>query len=75
MAVLSINEGIGAGLHPEDITKKNLLILKDTGINMVSLGVQSFNKNCLNMIGSAGAGDGSNPRSGFDFTGFTRARD
>jgi oxygen-independent coproporphyrinogen-3 oxidase len=46
-----INDGIGVELHPDDITKENLLILKDIGVTMVSLGIQSFDKNCLSMIG------------------------
>lgn len=46
-----IHGGIGVELHPEDITKENLLILKDAGITMVSLGIQSFNENCLEKIG------------------------
>ncbi|MDR2731001.1 MAG: radical SAM protein [Treponema sp.] len=46
-----IHGGIGVELHPEDITKENLLILKDAGVTMVSLGIQSFNENCLENIG------------------------
>ena len=46
-----IHKGIGVELHPEDITKENLLLLKNIGVTMVSLGIQSFNKNCLEKIG------------------------
>ncbi|MDR1270210.1 MAG: radical SAM protein [Planctomycetaceae bacterium] len=46
-----IHGGIGVELHPEDITKENLLILKNAGVTMVSLGIQSFNGNCLEKIG------------------------
>jgi oxygen-independent coproporphyrinogen-3 oxidase len=46
-----IDGGIGVELHPEDITKENLLILKDASVTMVSLGIQSFDENCLENIG------------------------
>jgi oxygen-independent coproporphyrinogen-3 oxidase len=46
-----IHGGIGVELHPEDITNENLLVLKDAGVTMVSLGIQSFNRNCLENIG------------------------
>jgi oxygen-independent coproporphyrinogen-3 oxidase len=46
-----IHEGIGVELHPEDVTKENLLILRNVGVTMLSLGIQSFNEKCLAHIG------------------------
>jgi oxygen-independent coproporphyrinogen-3 oxidase len=46
-----IKNGIGVELHPNDISDKNLTLLKNAGVNMISIGVQSFDKNCLSMIG------------------------
>lgn len=43
--------GIGVELHPEDITEKNLQTLRDAGVNMVSIGIQSFNEQCLAKLG------------------------
>lgn len=49
-----INDGIGVELHPDDITENNLEKLKQIGVTMVSIGVQSFNEECLNKIGRSG---------------------
>jgi oxygen-independent coproporphyrinogen-3 oxidase len=46
-----INNGVGVELHPEDITTENLILLKNAGVSMVSLGIQSFDVKCLSMIG------------------------
>ena len=46
-----ITEGIGVELHPNDITKSNLEKLRNMGITMVSIGVQSFHSGCLENIG------------------------
>ena len=46
-----IKEGIGVELHPENICENTLYILKSFGVNMVSIGIQSFDSNCLNMLG------------------------
>ena len=46
-----ITDGIGLELHPEDITEDILTRLKRAGITMVSLGLQSFNKDLLLNIG------------------------
>jgi oxygen-independent coproporphyrinogen-3 oxidase len=46
-----IHDGIGVELHPDDITTENLSILKEAGVTMISIGIQSFNEKCLNMIG------------------------
>ena len=46
-----IKDGIGVELHPDDVTESNLKLLKLAGVTMVSLGIQSFNQNCLNVLG------------------------
>lgn len=46
-----ITKGIGIELHPDDITEENLKKLKNAGISMVSLGIQSFDQNCLSKLG------------------------
>lgn len=45
-----ITEGIGIELHPEDVTEKNLLFLKKIGVTMISIGMQSFQKECLDSL-------------------------
>lgn len=47
----AILEGVGVELHPDDITSEILTKLKDAGVTMISLGIQSFNKVALNNIG------------------------
>jgi oxygen-independent coproporphyrinogen III oxidase len=42
---------IGAEVHPLDATHEVLRRLKDTGVTMVSLGVQSFNTRLLGLLG------------------------
>lgn len=46
-----IEGGIGIELHPEDIKETNLDKLKKVGINMVSVGIQSFDEKCLHNLG------------------------
>lgn len=46
-----IEDGIGVELHPDDIEKINLEKLKNAGVTMVSLGIQSFDLSCLNTLG------------------------
>ena len=46
-----ISGGIGVELHPTDITEDNLNKLSEAGVTMVSLGIQSFNKVCLEKLG------------------------
>ncbi|MEG2291236.1 MAG: radical SAM protein [Clostridium sp.] len=46
-----ISDGIGVELHPDDINPMTLKKLKDAGVTMISIGVQSFNENCLSAIG------------------------
>lgn len=47
----NITGGVGVELHPLDITPLNLQKLRSSGVNMVSLGIQSFNVDCLKKIG------------------------
>ena len=46
-----IKEGIGVELHPDNISENILNILKGFGVDMVSIGIQSFDSNCLDMLG------------------------
>jgi coproporphyrinogen III oxidase-like Fe-S oxidoreductase len=46
-----IKDGIGIELHPDDIEESTLDLLKLAGVTMVSLGIQSFNDNCLSALG------------------------
>ncbi|MBC3888795.1 radical SAM protein [Acetobacterium paludosum] len=46
-----ITAGIGVELHPDDITQENLDKLKTAGVTMVSIGIQSFDENCLQKLG------------------------
>ncbi len=49
-----IDGGIGVELHPSDISQENLRKLKNAGINMLSIGIQSFNEGCLAKLGRRG---------------------
>lgn len=46
-----IEGDIGVELHPEDIKESTLDKLKNIGINMVSIGIQSFDEKCLQRLG------------------------
>lgn len=46
-----ITEGIGIELHPGDITEEKLAVLKKAGISKISIGIQSFQKKFLNILG------------------------
>jgi coproporphyrinogen III oxidase-like Fe-S oxidoreductase len=46
-----IRDGIGAELHPDDINADTLETLKDAGVTMVSVGIQSFDRICLKALG------------------------
>lgn len=50
-----IRQDIGVELHPDDIDEPTLDLLKAAGITMVSLGIQSFNHECLAAIGRQNA--------------------
>jgi coproporphyrinogen III oxidase-like Fe-S oxidoreductase len=42
---------VGVEVHPRDATDSVIKSLKDSGVNMVSLGVQSFNNRLLKVLG------------------------
>jgi len=44
-------DGIGIELHPDDICENTLNVLKAADVNMVSIGIQSFDNGCLNALG------------------------
>lgn len=46
-----IRDGIGVELHPYDINNEMLTKLKNIGVTMVSVGLQSFDEECLRKIG------------------------
>ncbi len=46
-----IRDGIGVELHPDDVSDTVLSTLKNIGVTMISLGVQSFNEEALGKIG------------------------
>lgn len=46
--------GIGLEFHPSDISKENIIKLKAAGFTMVSVGLQSFDENCLQKLGRSG---------------------
>lgn len=46
-----IHDGIGVEVHPDDVTEEILRKLQYAGVSMVSIGVQSFDENCLQKIG------------------------
>ena len=46
-----ITGGIGLELHPDDIDVETLERIKAAGVNMVSIGIQSFDAGCLDRIG------------------------
>lgn len=49
-----ITEGIGIELHPHDVNEKTLLKLKHAGVTKLSIGIQSFQKDYLSMLGRSG---------------------
>ncbi|MBQ8497586.1 MAG: radical SAM protein [Clostridia bacterium] len=46
-----ITEGIGAELHPENVTVSTLQTLKDAGITKISIGIQSFQPKYQKILG------------------------
>lgn len=46
-----ITEGVGLELHPADVTVDKLRLLKEAGITRISIGVQSFSEDCLELLG------------------------
>ncbi|MCX8131875.1 MAG: radical SAM protein [Clostridia bacterium] len=46
-----INDGVGVEIHPDEVTDEILGKLQNAGVSMVSIGVQSFNEECLQKLG------------------------
>jgi oxygen-independent coproporphyrinogen-3 oxidase len=46
-----ITQEIGVELHPADVTQEKLQVLKDAGITRISIGVQSFQDQYLELLG------------------------
>lgn len=46
-----ITEGIGAELHPDNVTVPLLRTLKDAGVTKISIGIQSFQKKFREILG------------------------
>jgi len=51
-----IKDGIGVELHPDNICENTLHVLKTAGVNMVSIGIQSFDRGCLDALGRKNSG-------------------
>ncbi len=49
----SIQDGVAIELHPDNINEKLLEQLKKAGVDMISVGVQSFDEGCLKKLGRA----------------------
>lgn len=49
-ANFNISKNIGIELHPRDINENNLAKLRALGFDMVSVGIQSFQSNCLEAL-------------------------
>jgi len=49
-----ITGGIGIELHPYDITEQTLEKIKSCGVTMLSVGIQSFDRVCLEHLGRTG---------------------
>ena len=47
----TITQGIGIELHPQDVTNETLIALKKAGITKISIGVQSFQQEYLDVLG------------------------
>ncbi len=48
---LNLGDEIGIEIHPNDVNSRTLEKLKGGGVNMISLGVQSFNDKYLRILG------------------------
>ncbi len=49
-----ITEGIGAELHPDNVTPSVLRTLKAAGVTKISIGIQSFQKKFQSILGRSG---------------------
>lgn len=46
-----ITEGIGVELHPDNVNKEILQLLKDAGVSKISIGIQSFSEKYQQILG------------------------
>lgn len=46
-----ITDGIGLELHPENVNEETLFLLKEAGVTKISIGIQSFQKKFLSILG------------------------
>jgi oxygen-independent coproporphyrinogen-3 oxidase len=46
-----ITEGIGLELHPDNVNEETLLLLKESGVTKISIGIQSFQNKFLSVLG------------------------
>jgi oxygen-independent coproporphyrinogen-3 oxidase len=46
-----IAEGVGVEMHPNDVSDENLSKFKNAGVTMISVGIQSFNAQCIYSLG------------------------
>ncbi|MGB5823830.1 MAG: radical SAM protein, partial [Proteocatella sp.] len=46
-----ITESIGLELHPENVNEETLLLIKEAGVTKISIGIQSFQKKFLSILG------------------------
>jgi coproporphyrinogen III oxidase-like Fe-S oxidoreductase len=49
--IFDLGDEIGVELHPNDVSFEKLQMLKKIGVNLVSLGIQSFNNQFLKILG------------------------
>lgn len=49
--LFNIGNCIGVEAHPDDLNPENLRLLREAGVNMLSVGVQTFNSRFLKVIG------------------------
>jgi menaquinone C8-methyltransferase len=48
-----LEHGIAVELHPDDLTPRIIALLQEAGVTMISVGIQSFNRQCLAALGRA----------------------
>jgi oxygen-independent coproporphyrinogen-3 oxidase len=46
-----ITDGIGLELHPDNVKEETLLTLQESGVSRISIGIQSFQKKFLSVLG------------------------
>lgn len=46
-----ITEGVGVELHPDNVNEETLAMLRSSGVNKISIGIQSFGDKFLSVLG------------------------